>query len=352
MVCSHFFANFAPCSSTTACADSMDAVKTQTGGRAGKEMHKYDVTNVINFGYLSMYKRNLILLCAVFSFAVTWSKEKTEELPPYTGTYWIEFFSSMKDAHNQAVELAIEDALAERYGIFTDTKNYSDAVSVEGLQTSNFINSAVSMPKGQLVKLLESGNFKDEFAEDKLKVTVTVRILAKEKKPGILIESKILRHEDDLHETLRYTHNDPFYLSFCSPVDGYLAVYLEDENHEVYNLLPYSDDAQGSVPVIHNKNYLFFCDDKSFFKRNKTYVKPEDFNLVQRLCLQTSDMAIANRLYILFSPNKFSRKVAEVRNQLPVLTSFQFQQWLGTMRMDDDFVDERKVIVISPKNKM
>ena len=277
-------------------------------------------------------------------------KGKTEELPPYTGTYWIESFSSQKDAEAKAVAEAVNDALINRYGVFTDTKTTTNVVDINGEGKSEFVSTGVSQLKGELVKILDAGNFQHKFVDNKLQITVTVRILAREKSTSdIDLLCRLLRNKDDKSETLNFYDGEDIYFYFRSPVDGYLAVYLEDENQMVYNLLPYRDDPNGSVLISHNKNYLFFCDDKKYFATHSDIVTPLDFSMVTGLYLTCLEGKVTNKLYVLFSPNSFTRSNAKGSEALPHLSSSEFQEWLGKCRMDEDFMDLSKMIIISAR---
>ncbi|MBQ2341181.1 MAG: DUF4384 domain-containing protein [Bacteroidaceae bacterium] len=303
-------------------------------------------------------KRNyyIFIFIAVFSLAVLplsareKKKGKPEELPPYTGTYWIESFSSLKDAEAKAVTEAVNDALINRYGVFTDTKTTTNVVEINGEGKTEFVSTGVSRLRGELVKILEAGNFQHKFVDNKLQITVTVRILAREKNTSdIDLLCKLLRNKDDKSETLKYYDGEDIYFYFRSPVDGYLAVYLEDENQFVYNLLPYQDDPEGSIYITHNKNYLFFCDDKKYFAAHDDIVPPTDFSMVTGLYLTCSEGTVNNKLYVLFSPNPFVRSNANSSDSLPYLSLLEFQNWLGKCRMDEEFMDLSKLIIISAR---
>ena len=75
-------------------------------------------------------------------------------MPPYTGTYWIENFSSQKDAEAKAVAEAVNDALINRYGVFTDMKTTTNVVDINGEGKSEFVSTGVSRLRGELVKIL------------------------------------------------------------------------------------------------------------------------------------------------------------------------------------------------------
>lgn len=282
----------------------------------------------------------LLTICA----AARDKKSKPEDLT-YTGTYWIEHFSSQKDAENQAVEQAIQDALTEKYGTYVDYQVITEDTDVH--------NTGISRPKGEVLKVLSKGPFKHTFVEGKLQITVTVKISAREKINNVQFDARLIRRPYEQEDTYRFQEEDPLYLSFKTPIDGNLAVYLEEDGM-VYNLLPYPDDPNGSVEVKHNKEYLFFCEESKFFEQHRNIVAPKNYSSVLPLKLTLSSGAkqAVNRIYILFSPNPFTRALANgEEGEIPHLNSETFQWWLGTLRMDDDFENIIKTIVITKKQK-
>lgn len=76
---------------------------------------------------------------------------------------------------------------------------------------------------------------------------------------------------------------------------------------------------------------------------------PNDFDKIQPLCLKSPYKEVHNRVYILFSPKKFTCKTTSNMDDLSVLSNSDFEEWLGQMREKDDFLDEYRDIRIYPK---
>ena len=62
---------------------------------------------------------------------------------------------------------------------------------------------------------------------------------------------------DDVFESDSFKENDRLYMSFHSPVAGYLTVYIFDGESDVYRMLPYSNQEIEAMPVEANKRYVF-----------------------------------------------------------------------------------------------
>lgn len=161
------------------------------------------------------------------------------------------------------------------------------------------------------------------------------------------IEVQILRNgtEPKFRSDSFYVGDD-LYLFFRTPVTGYLAVYLIDDLDTAYCLLPYSRDQTGAVKVESNRDYVFFsaqCADEQMTP------------YVDELYI-TSDKSIThNQIYIVFSPNKFS-KANDIQRQsdrdlMPRETSLkEFRKWLANARIcDSKMVVKQYTILIKDK---
>lgn len=125
-----------------------------------------------------------------------------------------------------------------------------------------------------------------------------------------------------------FRHGDDMYLSFRSPADGYLAVFLVADDQTAYRLLPYSGDTTGEVKVRHGKEYVFFDASRS----DLPGVAVDEFQLT------ASDGVERNTVYVIFSPSRFSIKAdSRVGEQLPPqLPMTDFSRWLADSRRHDE----------------
>ena len=95
-------------------------------------------------------------------------------------------------------------------------------------------------------------------------------------------------------------------------------------------MLPYSNQEIESMPVEANKRYVFFS-----LKDTKTGVSPD---LIDEYLLSCSRRIEYNRIYVIFSPNKYIKPVDSFGKNVDdprVLKFDDFQKWLTKYRKSD-----------------
>ncbi len=144
---------------------------------------------------------------------------------------------------------------------------------------------------------------------------------------------------DDKFENNRFKNGDDLYLSFQSPVNGYLAVYLEGEDGQVSCLLPYHNQKNGIYPINANHRYLFFDSGSAPVNEKAQVVE------YKMTCNNKSEL---NQIYIIFSPNKFTKASDyAIQEGLPrQLPRKDFQAWLTMCRKRDNEMNVKKVEII------
>lgn len=105
---------------------------------------------------------------------------------------------------------------------------------------------------------------------------------------------------DDKYEDDNFKSGDDLFLSFTSPISGYVVVYLVDNDGTAFCLLPYQNQEQGNVKVNAKERYVFFSERLSP-KDLKPYV--DEYTIT---CLHTQEL---NQIYVIFSPNTFARAI-------------------------------------------
>lgn len=143
------------------------------------------------------------------------------------------------------------------------------------------------------------------------KVNLSVKILCNGVTP---------RHERDL-----FYEGDQLFLSFLSPVEGYVCVYLIDEDANAFCLLPYGATTIGFQQVKSNKNYIFFSKQLSD--------TPE---LVDEYVMSCTHDGESNIFYIIYSPNPFTKAVDySSYTSLQQLSYEDLQAWLLDVQTKD-----------------
>lgn len=124
-----------------------------------------------------------------------------------------------------------------------------------------------------------------------------------------------------------FSNGDALKLLVKAPVNGFLAVFLVGEDRQTYSLLPYLNDTNGEVKIKRGKEYVFFDPEKA----------DNDHGPVDELVLTSESPREYNRIYVVFSPNKFSKAVDSYTDELtPRTLSFDsFNSWLAKCRKID-----------------
>jgi hypothetical protein len=123
-------------------------------------------------------------------------------------------------------------------------------------------------------------------------------------------------------------------LYFKAPKDGFVAVYLDD-NQQTQKLLPYSMQVnQSAFRVEADKEYYFFYDNKKNLSSQ-----------VDEIELFTEKKIEQNRLFILYSEVDFAKPILSdtsingLKQNLSFTNSFGFQNWLGKLRSYDKKIE-------------
>lgn len=127
-----------------------------------------------------------------------------------------------------------------------------------------------------------------------------------------------------------FQSGDKIYLTFRSPVDGYLAIYCyNSEADEVGCALPYERQSKGIYEVSADKTYRLFSKHEARDTPEAPYV--DEYQM-------TADHEMEfNVLYVLFSPNKFY-KASDQDGDAKRLRSLDyktFNKWLCRQRAKD-----------------
>lgn len=299
----------------------------------------------------------------VFSPAVFSQREATVHGEyTYRGPESVSIAEAKRIASENAKILAIET----EFGSSLTRSVFHNMVDENGIGESKMLVFGENDLKGEWIGTKEETFTPPVFADGEITITAKVVGIAREitsapiKYKAQLLRNRVInktkQQAKDLftankdYESDLFTAGDDFYLNFLSPTDGFLAVYLVDET-DAYCLLPYAEDADGKQPVKHGEEYTFFnIESASKELRNIT----DEYTLT---CKGETDM---NRIYILFSPNMFTKALDYNLNKktgqesgstslyLPrQLNMEDFQKWLFDCRKRDKSmsVDIREIVI-------
>lgn len=275
-----------------------------------------------------------------------------------TAVYYAPLSMSPAQARQEAITRAQLDAIRTRFGSSLTETNFTFMQESSDGSRDDFYAIGESDVKGEWVETLGDTVWNITPGAHETIYEVTLRGRIREIPTGRAdIDSRILFNGTDRdRDRLRnftFHVGDYIYVYFTSPVDGYLAAYLgdDDEAMTMQCLLPYDGMADGAFPIEAGKEYILFSRDDA---------TPEARPFTRRIKMNARKDVDINQIYIIFSPNKFTkaadvqdrsrtvtdRRTGEQLSLLPRQATFAaFQKWLARNRRHDPQMQVIKTVV-------
>ena len=286
--------------------------------------------------------RLLFSVCFMMGMSLVAVAQKTERVTA-TYTYYAPEHVSIEEARRVALQRAQLQAIADAFGTIVTQTNATTVKNENGKSDVSLLSLGASEVKGEWLRTDGEPEYEIAYEDGMLAVTVRVKGVIREiVNAAVDFQARVLCNgTEDRFEQDRFRNGDDLYLSFQSPVDGYLTVYLLDAEGTAYCLLPYRGDTGGRVAVKGNWRYVFFSVDD---------VPAEERGMVDEYVMTCGNREELNQIYVIFSPQLFTKAVdyAGEGVQPRELPYEEFQQWLFNCRKQDrEMRVEVKHIVIS-----
>ena len=224
---------------------------------------------------------------------------------------------TLEQAEQEAINLAIQDALIGEFGQDINQKNVIIVENVDGKSRIEGYSEGGSIVKGEILGNIKPPQIKYIVNDNILKIRAEVYVQAREIiSASYDIDAKVLRNlprrEKDV---LKYVYNenetfnsgDEICLYFVSPTDGWLSVYFYDnESHEVSPLLDF-------VEIRRDKPYVF--------------LRPQS-DLERPVNLTSDGNSSLCRIIFVFSPEKYVSRKEKMSYK-------DFDRWLGGCKTRD-----------------
>lgn len=286
-------------------------------------------------------KRYLFVLFALVGFLQLSAQTLKRVSGEYT--YYAPENVTLEEAKRTALEKLKMKLIGDEFGTVVAQTNTTFVENTSEKSSVYFQSHGASEVKGEWIETIGSPEYHVNFEQNMLVVKVCVAGKIREiKSAKVSFDAKILCNgTEDRFECSDFKNGDKLYVSFTSPADGYVAIYLIDNKRNVFCLLPYPGDADGKVSVKHGKQYVFFS-------RNEEH-KYEKNGIRREYDMKCGDGMESNQVYIIFSPKAFTKASdKEINGDLPrMLPYVDFEDWLSRCRrIDKDMVVEVRQITI------
>lgn len=274
-------------------------------------------------------KRSVFLLVICLSCCLVYA-QKTKRVSA-TIVYRAPASVSVVQARLTALERAKIQAIADKFGTVVSQTNITRTQTHNGESSMDFSSLGLSEVKGEWVETIGEPEIVTTFEQDMIVVKCTIEGKAREiKSASVEFEAKILRNgTESRFASEEFKDGDRLYLSFQTPKDGYIAVYLIDAEQKAYCLLPYEADTDGQEFVKHGQEYVFFAPKIELVDGFIEKV----INEAEGIILGCEDNLEMNQMYIIFSPTPFTKAVdRKDKFGLRSLPQEMFYKWLGECR--------------------
>ena len=289
-------------------------------------------------------KRTSLIICALLICLVSFAGD----IKHVSITY--EYISdnpneTPEQAEQTAIQMAQQKALEEHFGLdvvgITSTMQRNHQEGQQVSSTSDVFSLRETSVRGEWIettsqKVLEK-TFEKGFWHVKVYIAGRARNHSTDKPE---IQYAFINNAHDKQSRDQYYDGDDIFLRFTSPVSGALCVYLVDAEQNAYCLLPYQSSIVGYQSIYANHEYLFFS----------TITDPN----ADEYTLNTMQSSEQNALYVIFSPNTFTKAIDKQAGknwrdeQLPrQLTYEELMKWLAkNQTRDENMVVRQEVITI------
>lgn len=243
---------------------------------------------------------------------------------------------SLDLAKSIALERAKNEIIADNFGTVVGVNNYTEVSNIDGKSSVKYLSLGESEVRGEWIETIGKPVYTVKYEQNFQVVTVSVKGTIRELVASkVNFGAKVLRNGiEDRFESDSFKDGDDIYISFESPISGYLAIYLYDQEG-ISRLLPMPSSNEGSYMIPGGDKQVFF---KQIIRQQipSSGTTVETTKSIYHLV--SSSESELNRIYIVFSPNKFTHPNDNVGSQVdlpPSLPFETFQKWLSRSRKQD-----------------
>ncbi len=286
-------------------------------------------------------KTLITLTLALFISSVASSKVITVS---GEATYYDDGSHSRNECMRLAAEQARIDALAKEFGTIVTQDIIQSDIITGNRERNDFLSLSATSVRGEWIA--DDGQPEYNISIDKEgNFIVVCKIKGKAtaiSNNSVDFETFVLRNAPERQAANNIFRNgDTMFLYFKGSVNGYVSAFLEDEQGNVYGILPYTTDTTDRTPVRKNREYIFFSPRREHHDQGV---------VVDELYLTANDHLEYNRVYVVYSPEGFSRPPMTISGAgFPVMDSRNFAQWLSKVRRNDPRLGIKAInIRISP----
>ena len=240
-------------------------------------------------------------------------------------TYVIPDDESLAEAQQKALNLCRIKILADNFGTSITSTEFSQI----GMGEDRFLHIAESEVNGEWLRTIGEPTLTKALINNNFVITVSVTgDIRKIERAQVDFLADTYRDASKKGQpTTEFRSGENLYLNFRSPVKGYLLVFMADTEN-AYCLLPYPQQSAGSIQVKAKQDYMFFSNEYDY--------DGIEIHDIESIVLTSAGDIERDKMYVVFSPNEFTKPVFSHRSgRLEALSFRDFQKWLFKARQQD-----------------
>lgn len=250
--------------------------------------------------------------------------------------YFLPRHQSRAQGEQIALERAMIQALAKEFGTFVRQETQMNLSSSAEGENSEFYSNATSMVRGEWLETIGRPVF-DIYLTQEGEIVITCEVKGKAREIRRVVDdfdAKTLNGGlTDQYISKNFVDGDNLFLAFTAPQDGYVAVYLEDEEKNFKRMLPFDGEGKNGRKVKGDVRYVFFTSQEG---------------MEQKYRMLTSKSTERNTIHVIYSPHPFVLPIdhsGEEENSLDFLSGQQFSKWIDKSRTLDPDMQQQKLFI-------
>ena len=229
---------------------------------------------------------------------------------------------SLAEAKAIAIERARLTAIANEFGTTVSQTNLATTHIENGTTRNDFLSLGETEVKGDWLGDTKEPEIRPVYENNQLVIYASVCGKVRELKTAE-VELRMQIMSNGI-ETERFKNNDKVAIRFKSPVNGYVAIFVRDDNAGIVScMLPYENENGKARVVKNSKEYIYLS------TADPIYPYQEETILV------TNKKIEFNTFVLVFAQNEFSMPLSEMGEFVPEISVENFQKWLRRNRMSD-----------------
>lgn len=229
---------------------------------------------------------------------------------------------SLAEAKAIAIERARLTAIANEFGTTVSQTNLATTHIENGTTRNDFLSLGETEVKGDWLGDTKEPEIRPVYENNQLVIYASVCGKVRELKTAeVELRMQIMNNGI---ETEQFKNNDKVAIRFKSPVNGYVAIFVRDDNAGIVScMLPYENENGKARVVKNSKEYIYLS------TADPIYPYQEETILV------TNKKIEFNTFVLVFAEKEFAMPLSDMGEFVPELSIEHFQRWLRKNRIND-----------------